>query len=201
MKEKMLLILFSCLILLTVSNTLQAQAAGTDEIFVKCWKEGKERVADQVISVKLTQQQPEFEKEISVISGKKYRLRIVRNPDKSLKGEHWQVNFREITMDENQKEVLSENLLYRDKPDDTGGDFLPREQFASFFYPFEEKKVLVNGVPMIEWQAFYPVRTTRKFFVDGFYIIIRSGKVEFTDIDKSKIKLFELSVEFTNCCN
>ena len=194
-------LLFFSFFYLAFVLTLNAQVVDPDEVFVKSWKKGEEKVPDQTIQVVLSQKKVGFEKEISAISGKKYCLRILKNPDKSLKGEHWRVQLREITLDENHKEALSEDLLFNDKPGDTGRHVFPREDLAGIFYPYREKKIAAGGIPLIEWKAFYPTKTKRKFLVDGFFVVVKSGSVEFDEKDKTKIQTFELNIEFKNADN
>jgi hypothetical protein len=81
------------------------------------------------------------------------------------------------------------------------GDYFPREDYGAYFYPYEEKKIIINGNPYIEWKPLYPINTIRKFLVDGFYVIIKSGKIEFDEKDKTKICSFELNIDFRNNCD
>ncbi len=198
MKKQSLLCLVLCLLM---SLSLNAQTIEEKEVFVRSWKEGSEKITIQSLNVILTQEKFEFEKEILALSGKKYLIRIVKNPDISLKGEHWGVLLSEINSEKENNKGFCGNLLMELRPCETGGDQL-MGAYPAFFYPYEGKKVkLFSGkTHLIESQPFYPVKSVRKILVDGFIVSIKSGKIEFDEKDNTKIKLFELTIDFKNTC-
>lgn len=183
-------------------GTLNAQKIEDKEIFVESWKKGNEQITVQTLQVELSKENFEFEKEIQSKSGKRYLISIVKSPIVDVKGEHWKVMLNEITQDyKNIKDVCGD-LLLKTLPCETGGDYFPREDYVAYFYPYEEKVVVINGqIPLIEWKPFYTTKTTRKIAVDGFFVIIKSGKIEFDEKDKSKVKSFELIIELKNTCS
>ena len=185
---------------LFVSTTLIIAQTPVDpaNVRVNSWRKGEEKVLSQHIKVDLDSKCFEFEKEITAESGKKYRLSVIKNPDKSLNGEHWKVEFRQVVLRQDGTVSTSDDLLSREKPGDTGGDFFSRERFASFLYPYQEKRLIVGGLPLIEGNAFYPTKTIRTFLVDGFVLVISSGTVEFQQDDKTKIKSMELNIDLKN---
>jgi hypothetical protein len=185
---------------LTIVGAFGQNSVIQDEVLIKSWKTGNDKIADHSFSVKLTPQMPAFTKDITAISGRKFRLTIQKNVEKNLKGEHWYVDFREIGLDKDGKEKLGKSLLYREKPGfDPDKHFFPREDIANMFYPYEEKKITMpDGTPMIEWKAFYPIKTTRKYQIEDYYLVLKAGEVVFDDKDKTKTKSFEILVEFKN---
>jgi hypothetical protein len=199
MKKQSLILLVWCLILLPILN---AQTIDETEVFVRSWKKGNEKITIQTLNVTLTQEMLEFEKEILALSGKKYLISIIKNPAIDRKGEHWGVSLNEINSVEQTKKRSCRELLMELKPCETGGDEI-MGAYPGFFYPYEGKKVklFVGKTHLIESQPFYPVKTERKILVDGFIVSIKSGKIEFDEKDKTKIRLFELTIEFKNTCN
>jgi hypothetical protein len=193
-KITLLLLIFNVLSLI-----VQAQDSSEKNILVKSWHKGNEEITVQSLQIKLTKENTEFEKEILAMSGKKYLVSVVKNPDVDLKGEHWKVLMNEIVDKKNNKDFCRD-LLKTTKPCETGGDYFVSD-YGAYFYPYEEKKILINGNPHIEWKPLYPINTIRKFLVDGFYVIIKSGKIEFDEKDKTKICSFELNIDFRNDCD
>lgn len=196
MKKQLLsLLTFSLLFI----STLNAQNINEQEVFVESWKKGNEQITIQTLQIKLTEQVFEIKKEILAVSGKKYLLSVVKNPLVDIKGEHWKIMMNEINPEESNKQDVCRDLLMAQKPCETGGNYFPRGNYVSYFYPYEEKRVIVNGkTSLVEWKPFYSTDTVRKILVDGFFVIIKNGKIEFDEINKSKIKSFELSIELRN---
>jgi hypothetical protein len=158
---KNIILLVFCLTIFTVSS--KAQVSEVDEIIVESWKKGREKITVQTIKVELTSQNPEFEKEFLSISGKKYRLSIIKNPITDVKGEHWKVMLKEIASNEDNTSNICSDLLFKSRPCETGGDYFPREDYVAYFYPYEKKKVIVNEkTSLIEWKPFYLTKTIRK---------------------------------------
>jgi hypothetical protein len=192
-KNLTVLLFIICFVSLT-----QAQDLQQDEIFVSSWKKGIVKIAEQSLQVKLTREKPNFEKEIQGYSDKTYRLIITPNYNKSLKGENWKVEFREVIPDkENNKEILGDDLLFAERPGGGGNNF-PREDYIAYFYPNEERKLIINGIPWIEGKPFYPLKTVRKIQVENFLVTLKTDEVIFNETNKNKVDSFKIFIEFEN---
>jgi hypothetical protein len=180
--------------------TLKAQTIEDKEVFVKSWKQGNEQIVAQIMQVKLTKENFEFEQEITALSGKKYLISVVKNPAVDLKGEHWKALMNEINSDKENNKDFCRDLLLVDYPCDSGGDSFSSQNDIAYFYPSFQYDGANMKIPRREQVPIYPTKTTRKILVDGFFVVIKAGKVEFDEKDKSKIKLFELNIEIKNTC-
>ncbi|MBK8812833.1 MAG: hypothetical protein IPN69_19175 [Acidobacteria bacterium] len=179
-----------------------SQNVQKDEVFVSSWKTGNEMITEQTVQIKITPENPSYEKEVLSDSGKVYKLLIVPNYSKSLKGENWKVELREVGFDKSKNVTsLGDDLLYVERPGEVGDNF-PRGDLIAYFYPNSKNSILINNVPWIEGVLpIYPVNVIRTIQVEDFLVILRSGEIQFNAKDKVKVDLFEIFIEFTNTCN
>lgn len=198
------LLLAGSLILSAFSFSAQAQSNQAENVFVQSWKKGKETIGKQVIRVLLNDESKGFKTDIVSKSGKHYLLTAIHNPIRGLKGEHWKVELREVIFEPgNNKEVYSDNLLTQSNlPPDYSSS---REEYVNYFYPNEEKMVIINKVPKIlavgndnslKPLPFYLTKVVRNIKVEQFLVTLKAGNYSFTEKNKNKLNSFEIFVEF-----
>lgn len=181
----------------TLPATAEGQTQTPGEVYVRSWKSGDEKVPHQILRMQLTPDSNEYTSEIVSYSGKRYLLNVVHNPLKSVKGEHWKVELRPIRKSVNNGEaVLGDDLLLRESPE-PGGDYIPRENFAAYLYPYEGGAVVnVAGTPYVEGFPFYEITSTRRFAVEGFQLSIRVESYKRSSVDVNKLDFINVSFEF-----
>lgn len=198
MKNRSLLMV---LLIVCLVSPGTSQSSTKNEVVVSSWKKGDETITEQILEIRLTPENPSYEEDIRSCSGKVYRL-LVLPKKRSLKGEHWKVELREVILDERKDKInLDDDLLYAERPGSIGDNF-PREDLVAFFYPNSQNNILINNVPWIEGVLpLYPVNVTRKIQVEQFLVILRGGEIRFSEMNKEKIDLFQIFVEFANHCD
>ncbi len=196
MKNKKLIILS---FVLCFASLAKAQDLQPTEVSVTSWKKGTEKITEQTLRIKLTPQNPDYEKNILSYSGKTYRLLVIPDYSKSLKGRNWKVELREVYFDENgNKQILGDDLLFVERPGEVGDNF-PRENFIAYFYPNEQNRILINGMPWVEGKKpLYPLKVVRNIHVENFLVTLRTGDVKFNEKENNNIDSFEIFVEFNN---
>ena len=175
---------------------VKAQQSEPQEVFVQSWQRGTKTVPYQVLRISLGRRQSEYTTEIINSSGNRYRLSIIHNPLSNVKNEHWKIEFNEIESTSDGKEILGENLLVVEGPG-TGGDNFPRGDYVGYLYPEKDSRVVqVAGNYWTDGYPFYPIKTTRKIRVEGFYVVIKVENLKFSSTDKNKVDSLDLTIQY-----
>jgi hypothetical protein len=192
-RKKSMFILF----LLSIGLSASAQNFDSGKVHVNSWKKGDERVIESSLKITLSSENPRYEKEVISHTGKKYKLSVVPYCKAERKTEFWKVELREAKPDESTGEMVGDDLLFVERPG-AGGDNFPKEDYISYFYPYEGEKVTLNGSPWIDGHPFYPAEITREIQVENFMVVLKAGKFTFNKKTAHKMDAFELSIELIN---
>lgn len=201
MKGKVAILVFTILVGV---GRMMSQNTNGEEIFVKSWREGADRVSEYTLEIRLSDQNQEFKQVIFGKSGTKYMLIIKHIPaaDSALSGtgnsiESWQAELRMLNLKKGSKHHLGENLL-RVEGVGPGGDNFPREDLAGYLYPKITSNIRVNGIPLTDGFQYYPLSTKRKVQVESFFVTIKVLDYKLNLADSHEVDFLDVRIDFKN---
>jgi hypothetical protein len=180
-------------VLLTLMSVGYAQQPDPQVVRVQSWKEGEGRITEQVLNIRLSREQPEYETTIQDSSGQRqYRLLLRHNPPTETMSEFWGVVFQEVlSQASSTKEKLKENLLSAGRPSPGRHSFTEGDN-VGFLYPKESPN------RYIDQSYFYPIRTKRVIRIENFQLIIQVHSYQVNEINPKNLNFLNLTVEFKN---
>jgi hypothetical protein len=158
------------------------------------WKKGDNKIVEHTLDISLQNQEVQYEFDVfgAADKSKHFRLRLRHSTEKTLINSGlpcWIADFREITKDS----ISGANLVGPDLLSVEGpgvGDNFPREEWAGCLCPIEKPNKVLDG-------PFYPIRTERRFFIEGFVLSLRVTDYQL-DKKRNELRKLDLRIAFWN---
>lgn len=179
-----------------------ANAQMDELVVVHSWKKGTNQVVEGQFNLKLTSRERVFSTLVASLNGSTYQLIAKAIPsskhsfsETGRSTDSWQIELREVQSSDSN--TLGKNLLSLEA-EGTCGDNFPREDLVGFLYPKTKSKITAEGRPMIDGKFYYPIYSTRKIKVEGFFVFIKVEDFKLNEGDPHKTDFINVSIKFVN---